>query len=194
MKKLTKTLSAILCITLLFTNLSVIKAEEIETSAENNSYEADLLETPEISSEIAEYRSSDEKHFRMSDGSCMAVKYSVPVHYEEDGEWKEIDNTLVSPAPLKENIYTNKSSSFNVTFADSIKDPKLVKIRYKDHEISWKYLQDFSVSDRMSMLNFNEAGMANVINSIDLQSEYESEDIEQKNEAVIDNAASTISQ
>ena len=46
--------------------------------------------------EIAEYRDESEKHFRMSDGSFIAVNYGMPVHYTEDGEeWIDIDNTLI---------------------------------------------------------------------------------------------------
>ena len=37
------------------------------------------------------------KHFRMSDGSFLAVQYDGPVHYQDtDGEWQNIDTTQVS--------------------------------------------------------------------------------------------------
>ncbi len=39
-------------------------------------------------------RESNVKHFRLSDGSYVAVIYNESVHYEKDGEWKDIDNTL----------------------------------------------------------------------------------------------------
>lgn len=48
--------------------------------------------------EVTSLRGESEKHFRMDDGSFLAVNYGVPVHYaaEEDGEavWEDIDNTL----------------------------------------------------------------------------------------------------
>jgi hypothetical protein len=41
-------------------------------------------------------RSESVKHFRMSDGSFMAVSYGVPVHYEDQqGQWQDINNIPV---------------------------------------------------------------------------------------------------
>ena len=45
--------------------------------------------------ELGERRDEDEKHFRMADGSTLAVVYGTPVHYlTEDGGYQEIDNRL----------------------------------------------------------------------------------------------------
>ena len=63
--------------------------------------------------EIEEYRDEREKHFRMEDGSFLAVDYGVPVHYALDEEtWADIDNTLIlqntaSPAAAS----TNRAAS-----------------------------------------------------------------------------------
>lgn len=45
--------------------------------------------------EVTELREENAKHFLCEDGSYIAVSYFEPVHYEENGVWKEIDNTLV---------------------------------------------------------------------------------------------------
>jgi len=39
-------------------------------------------------------RDQTSKYFRCEDGTYIAVQYGVPVHYNEDDEWKEYDNTL----------------------------------------------------------------------------------------------------
>ena len=50
----------------------------------------------QVVGEVTEYRNESEKHFRMDDGSFIAVDYGVPVHYALDDEtWQDIDNTLV---------------------------------------------------------------------------------------------------
>ena len=41
-------------------------------------------------------REESSKTFLMSDGSHQKIIYSLPVHYEENNKWNEIDNTLVS--------------------------------------------------------------------------------------------------
>ena len=60
----------------------------------------DVLGTDETACVIGEMdklREEAVKHFRMSDGSFLAVQYDGPVHYQDtDGEWQNIDNTQVS--------------------------------------------------------------------------------------------------
>jgi len=41
------------------------------------------------------------KHFDCADGGTIAVLYAGPVHYQENGQWKDIDNSLV----LSENVF-----------------------------------------------------------------------------------------
>ena len=49
----------------------------------------------EILFEETSLREENVKHFRMSDGTFVAVVYDTPVHYLDDaGQWKEYDNTL----------------------------------------------------------------------------------------------------
>ena len=47
--------------------------------------------------ELTDRRAENEKHFRMDDGSFIAVDYGAVVHYTtDDGEtWEDIDNTLM---------------------------------------------------------------------------------------------------
>ena len=45
-------------------------------------------------------RTEDTKHFILSNGTKIAARYEVPVHYEVNGEWKDIDNTLTLQIPL----------------------------------------------------------------------------------------------
>ena len=60
----------------------------------------DVLGTEEtacVIGEMDELREEAVKHFRMSDGSFLAVQYDGPVHYQDtDGEWQNIDTTQVS--------------------------------------------------------------------------------------------------
>ena len=42
--------------------------------------------------EVTELREESVKHFLCEDGSYIAATYSEPVHYMEDGVWKEFDH------------------------------------------------------------------------------------------------------
>ena len=48
----------------------------------------------EVISEREELREENVKHFLLSDGTSRAVVYEGPVHYLDNGAWRDIDNTL----------------------------------------------------------------------------------------------------
>lgn len=54
-------------------------------------------QNPKVLVEVSELRGETQKHFRMDDGSFIAVDYGMPVHFSEDNgkTWKDIDNTLI---------------------------------------------------------------------------------------------------
>ena len=66
--------------------------------------------------EILSMRSEYEKHYDNGDGTITAFIDTVPLHYNVDGEWIDIDNTLVLDDLGN---YVNKSNSMNVTLASS---------------------------------------------------------------------------
>ena len=59
--------------------------------------EEDINEEAEvvILGEDVSLREESSKTFILSDQTYQKVIYSIPVHYEENGEWKEIDNTFI---------------------------------------------------------------------------------------------------
>ena len=62
--------------------------------------------------EIMSLRSEYGKHFDNGDGTKTAYISTVPIHYLENNEWVEIDNSLT----LYENgNYTNSRSPFSIT-------------------------------------------------------------------------------
>ena len=54
-------------------------------------------------------RDETTKHFRCSDGRYIAATYGYPVHYEKDGQWEELDFSLVESVDENGNtVYTTK--------------------------------------------------------------------------------------
>ncbi len=89
--------------------------------------------------EILSLRSEYGKHFDNGDGTITAYINSAPIHYWQNDEWVEIDNTLI----LDENgNYTNKSNSLNVTIpsklsANDIADKENgVQLEYDNYALS----------------------------------------------------------
>lgn len=90
--------------------------------------------------EIMSLRSEFGKQFDNGDGTITSYVNSVPIHYLDDGEWKEIDNTLI---PDENGYYTNKANSFNVSLPskmlidncdDNLKNA--IGINYNDYNIN----------------------------------------------------------
>lgn len=80
-----------------------------EESVERESY---------IEKEIVEKRTENSKQFLMSDGMVMVQTYGMPIHYEENGAFKEIDNTLkLSENETGEKYFENTANSFKVRLA-----------------------------------------------------------------------------
>lgn len=108
MKKVRKIIAILLMVLTLMSVISAatpvlaVEVTELTESAEEtsetlNTEEAEEQTTsdePEILNEMVEWRTESTKYFRNSDGSYTAAQYAYPIHYKENGEWKEIDNTL----------------------------------------------------------------------------------------------------
>lgn len=84
--------------------------------------------------EVVELREESVKHFLCEDGSYIAVSYAEPVHYEKNGEWLEIDNTLVLSS---ENTYVPKSSDLAVSIPKSFSGGKQITATNNGRTISF---------------------------------------------------------
>ena len=80
--------------------------------------------------ELKNLRKRNEKHFLNEDGTIEALIYKNDVHYEKDGKYEEINNTLV----LKNDRYFNIGNNFDVSFSTE-SDDKLLEIRKNEHYI-----------------------------------------------------------
>ena len=78
--------------------------------------------TPEarIVSEVVSLRTQTQKHYRMSDGSFLAVDYGTAIHYNDNGEWKDIDNTLRSYARSTDSTYRTSAGTATKEFARTL--------------------------------------------------------------------------
>ena len=127
-KLITKTVSMILSFLIVFfcvpTILYVEAAEALLSDESEKSVSTDGIHSDDSASafeyvgeayEVTEMREENIKHFRLEDGSYVAVMYDQPVHYyDEDSSWVDIDNSLTEGAS---EIYT---SDARIKFAKKI--------------------------------------------------------------------------
>ena len=109
MKKWVRSLLAVVCSAVIAAETLPAAAFAVESSAgrqeltsesEAAAEPQDPVEEPLLVGEEISKREEEVKVFRRSDGAYVAASYNEPVHYQKDGEWKDIDNTLVSIAGL----------------------------------------------------------------------------------------------
>ena len=91
---------------------SVVLSEEQQGSQANMPYsyssikEDEEFETGRIVGEITDKREINVKHFRTDNGLVIAATYPYPVHYEENGQWMDIDNTIVTDSSEPDRMQT----------------------------------------------------------------------------------------
>ena len=139
-----KLLSIFLVLVLLVNMLPMgVFAQEVREdilSTENQAEQAeDAEETseasdPEIVAELADQRTEFSKTFRMDNGLTMALIYPDPIHYEKEGEWADIDNTLVA---AENGSYTNTDGVWDVSFPEQLDGGNSVVIEKDGYTLSF---------------------------------------------------------
>lgn len=84
-------------------------------------------------------RTETEKHFRLSDGSFIAVSYGMPVHYQDaSGNWEDIDNTLSLSAD--QSVYAATNDQFATAFAANLSAGRVLASSYNGLSVSMSLL------------------------------------------------------
>ena len=142
-----KILLSILCLSMMITqSFQMIYANEdesyvetIDESLNEIDPEEEIIEEQEsiILNEDESQRDETSKTFIMSDKSIQKVLYTIPVHYEEEGKWKEIDNTLIENNSDDINGYANSKSKLKIKFSKKGHEKNLGSITVNDYSIKW---------------------------------------------------------
>lgn len=97
-------------------------------------------------SEVEVSRDLYSKTYETSQGTNVVISTAVPMHYEEDGELKDIDNTLVE-SDADNSVLTNTANAYNVELPEKYTDDSEIKLNYEDNTISFKLLNDVNSSN-----------------------------------------------
>ena len=111
----------------------------------------------EILAEETSKREQYVKHFRMSDGSYRATQYEVPVHFIQNGEWTDYDNTLVEVDADTEDgekasnkDLTNTLADYSVRLSKKTNGKKFVRIEKDGYKLSWYYTKANKVTAQIT--------------------------------------------
>ena len=111
--------------------LQILAAEETTSSLKTSSARTEDVQVVE---EITEKRTEYTKQFRLSNGLHMAVVYPDAVHYEKNGQWKEIDNTLTTK---DDGSYSNTAGIWDVQFPRQLSSQNSIVITKDGYTLSF---------------------------------------------------------
>ena len=135
-KHLKMLLGYLLTIAIVLTDLPIVTkaAEEVGIDTSLPTVEEQLSsEEVYAVAEVEEERTESSKTFRMSDGSYTLAKYNSPIHYEKEGVWEDVDNSLEG----SDDVYDTVAGRFDVKFAKKSNSQFLMKLKREDMAVSW---------------------------------------------------------
>ena len=140
-KYIAKIISIVLTLTMLFSSLptEVIARElnSLQTPSESFTDGLNERHEPSVVAEITDRRSESCKEFILDNGVRMAVVYPMAVHYQENGEWQEIDNTLT--LNRDDNTYHNTAGKWDVALPASLDSKSAVTVTCGEYELSFRF-------------------------------------------------------
>lgn len=139
--RFTRFLSLLLVFTLLVNTLPLNTFAMQSEDSTVVSFSEDISAEVTVVGEIESLREENTKHFRLSDGSFLAVSYGVPVHYQNDfGTWQDIDNTFTE----QNETLSVANAATEISFSRTLKDGKLFSTAYQGFDVSLSLLDHTS--------------------------------------------------
>lgn len=143
-KKMSKILAVFLSILFIVEILPTqVMAEAYSAYSNEKQFVSDLINNPAdvaetekaaVLCEVIEKRDANTKVFKRTDGSYTAVVSERPLHFFENGEWKDIDNTIQN----KNGVLSNVSNSFTVEFPQELSESNEVNIENNGSDFSFR--------------------------------------------------------
>lgn len=144
---------------------SLDKTSNYSSAANAEITKVNKEEKGSITNEVKSMWQENVRQYQTDDGSYIAATYAGPVNYFKDGQWVEIDNTLISgnDSSLGE-VYQNTSNSFKATFSKSSNSIGFAKIEKDNYSITWSLDSDKNSeidSSDAEVINYNQvAGLS----------------------------------
>ena len=140
MKKTLRSLSLVLIIAI-FTQIITPGAWAVNELPEKFDIGAQSAEISPIIGEVEELRDENTKHFICEDGSYVAVMYADPVHYEDNGAWKDIDNALKLSEKVRsaadKATYIPKAGASLVSIPQDLADGQKITMSHQGYTIGF---------------------------------------------------------
>ncbi|MBQ9132095.1 MAG: hypothetical protein IJX62_06465, partial [Clostridia bacterium] len=151
MQRKLRMLSLFMALLMVFLCIPVVALENVTTSGSIHDEETNGSSTPSESGtnldgfqedailyEDLSKRDAFTKHYALEDGSYYAVVFPEQVHYLENGEWKDIDNSLQYDSASGR--YQSANQLFSTGFAPSATVDGAVSVTSGEYTVSWSLM------------------------------------------------------
>ena len=140
-------------------------ADTLQSEEETTGTEPVEYETPaEVVMEIEGSRDEFQKEYLLDNGHRMYVIYPTAVHYDDNGQWQEIDNTLSATTLDGQAVYTNTAGAWDVVLPQSISTGKSIEVSKDGYTLGMSFLGKETVpSASGSMGSISSSGEAALI-------------------------------
>lgn len=138
LKRFLRICSVLLTLVMLFNMIPLNAVAEEYLSAEaTETVSLEQIDTTDLKivEEVIESRSKFSKSYLLDNGLYVSAVYPQPVHYEKDGQWEEIDNTLQINS---DGTYSNKAGVWDVRFPQQLTTSKDISITKDGYTLSFR--------------------------------------------------------
>lgn len=115
--------------------------------------------------ELVEKRTATSKTYDNGDGTFTTKIYSTPVHFQENGLWREIDNNIKKTA---DGSYENTAAPFKARFGGRGRSGDLFSFALDGVKVSYALAED-GVSDVAPVVEENKITYENILPETDLR-------------------------
>lgn len=140
----------------------------IGTASESNALEV-YTEAAEVVEEDLSKRGEFYKEFLLSNGMRLAAIYPTSIHYEEDGQWKEIDNTLTAMVVNGQPAYSNTAGLWQVRFPQQLTGSNAISITKNGYTLSFGMAGEIRSAGDLAVASMGLTAEANLSNSFTLR-------------------------
>lgn len=139
---------------------------DVDPSTTDDSEIDSILADATILTEVTENRTEYSKEYKLSNGLQFTAIYPSPIHYEYNGKWQDIDNSLVSTASGGESFYTNASGKWSVQFPQKLTGNNTIRISQKGHTIQFGMAGELHSSDDLTVASLDGFNLETIIDTL----------------------------
>ena len=160
-KTMFKCMAMLLCVCTLLSIIPMqafatdLSAPAVDESIEDNAEQQEV--SNEILCEVTEKRDEHTKVYQKADGTYTAMISSQPLHYMQNGEWLDIDNTFTEATRNGTAVYTNTDNPLDVALPQTLSQENGIVLTNNGYTLQFTLSEtqqsEIAIADNSSALN-----------------------------------------